>query len=613
VNRRPLLVSTAAVCALVLCAASSSAGAATATAAKPAAGSASSVLSLVTATVGGHVLRSGDIALLSDTLTGSALSKVVVTPISADGAAVGQQVITPTSPAAAVPSQSSPGALTSLLSLTSPAVSAAATTVPAAHAGATSLGSLSLLGLPVALDGTLDLSSRVSSVTGALGTKTVTLTNLALPSIADLLAALGLDLTKLPVATLNDLVNQLDVVNGAVSAAQAAAGSALAQVVAATDQVSSATTALTSATSGVTSATATLTSATSALQALLTTVPALTLLSLPGANTLAGFLALPPVSQGLVEAVVPGLASALSSYDLAQTAVTAAQALLTTATSALATAQAALATLTATLQSLLGPLQSALTGALDATPLLSLDSLSLTSKAAATSAKSGGQQAEVLDGTVTGLRVLGTDVLSSALGTGAVSLTDLTSTATSALTSAIEGVTGTLSSVLSNVPGFPALSVPAPTVGLLTKSASTSISGGYGRALTDVQGLTLTLPSLSLPTALALPGAASLPALSTVTQAVPGLLTSSPLSLQLLTLSDQAAFRPAVAAVAAPGTTAPGAPSTPGTPSTPLTPSTPSTPAVELPHTGLPLGVAVLSFSLLGGALVLRRRVTRSL
>lgn len=611
---RPLLASTAAFSALVLCTSAGSADAAAA--AKPAAGSASSVLSLLKVTAGGHQFRLGDLSLVADTLTGTPLSKIVVTPVTADGAAVGQQTITPDSSSFDVPSQSTPGTLGSLLSLTSPAFVTSATKAPSSHAGTTSLGSVKLLGLPVPLAGSLDLGSSVSALTGAKGSKSVSVKGLALPSIGDLLGALGLDLSKLPVSTLNTLVSQLGIVDSAVTAARTAASAALSQLSAASATVTTATTAVTKATAGVTTATAgvtkataAVTSATTALQSLLTTVPLATQLALPGSNTTAGFLALPPVSQALVEGVVPGLSGALATYtsatsalSSAQTALTTAQTVLTTATAALASAQALLDGLLATLQSALAPLLSALTSVLDSTPLVSLDSLALTSSASATSNKAGGQKADVLGGTVTGLHVLGTDVLNKALGSSSLNVTDLIGTTATQLTTAISGLTNTLSTVLSSVPGLPKLSIPAPTVGLLTKTSGTSITGGFGRAQNAVHGLTISIPAITIPSAVALPGAASLPALSGVTQTVSGLLTSAPISLDLLTLSDQAAFSPAVTAVP------------PAKTPTTVTPPTvvPSTPAPELPHTGLPAGLAVLSFTMIAGALVVRRRTQRA-
>ncbi|MCU1621909.1 MAG: hypothetical protein JWL79_754 [Frankiales bacterium] len=569
---RPVLATTAAVAAIGLCIASSSASAATAT---PAKGKATSVLSLLQVTAAGHALRVGDLTLSSDTLTGKALSSISVTPVVADGTAIGQQSITPANSPLTSPSASSPGALAGLLSVTSPVFGAAATTLPSAQAGAASLGSLKVLGLTVPLNGTLDLSSAVNKTTGAVSSKQVVISGLALPSIADLLAALGLDLTKLPVATLNTLVTQLGLVTSAISTAQAAASSALAQVTAATATLATATGTLTSATSNLTSATTT-------LQGLLSQIPAANLIGLPaGSNTVAGFLTLPTATQTLLAATVPGTAAAV-------TAVTTAQGLVTTATAAVATAQAALTSLTAALQAALAPLLALLTGVLDSTPLLSIDKLSISSKALASSNKAGGQQAQVLGGTLTGLHVLGTDVLDSVLGTSSINLVDLVGSTATQLTSTINGLTGTLSSVLSSVPGLPTLKIPAPQITLLTKTAVTSISGGFGRASTSVTGLKIALPAITLPSAIALPGAAALPGLSLLN----GLLTSSPITMSLATLSDQAAFAPAVVAA----------------PTTPTTPTTgPTTPT--LPTTGLPAGLAVLALLSIGGALVVRRRL----
>ena len=85
--------------------------------------------------------------------------------------------------------------------------------------------------------------------------------------------------------------------------------------------------------------------------------------------------------------------------------------------------------------------------------------------------------------------MLGIDVLDAVLGSSTVDLTDLVGAQAAAVTGAIGDITGTLSDILSNVPGFPALDIPAPVVGLLTKSTSTSVEGGFGKALASVSGL----------------------------------------------------------------------------------------------------------------------------
>ena len=125
----------------------------------------------------------------------------------------------------------------------------------------------------------------------------------------------------------------------------------------------------------------------------------------------------------------------------------------------------------------------------------------------------------------------------------------------------------------------------------------TDILDGFGVASTSVKGLSITLPSVSIPTALALPGAADLPALDGITQ-VAGLLTSAPIKLDLATLSSNARFAPGV--TAAPGTGTPGT----GTPGT----GTPGTPAPQLPTTGASAALAALGVALMAGAIVARRR-----
>ena len=543
-----LLSATAAVSALVLCGTASSAGAATAS--QPAAGAATSSLQLVSAAVAGHTLSAGTISLIADARTATKVGRAVLTPITADGTSYGEQTVTPAASPKTVGGASSPSTLASLLSLASPSLAATVTNKPSAAVSSTSLGSLKVLGLSVPLTGSLGVSSLVDAATGAAATKQVTLKNLALPSIADLLAALGIDLSKLPTATLTSLLDQLNLVSNAVDAAQAAVASGQAT--------------LAGLTTSLTSAQATLTTATATLTAALTAIP--------GAPSLATFLGESSVLQQAFIALNPSVGTAFTAY--------------TTAAAAVATAQALVDTAQATLNGLISTLVSAVTAVLDGTPLLSIGTLSISSLAKVTSAKAGGQQAKVLGATLSGVKVLGTDVLSTALGNSTLDTAALTTSALSAVNATTSGLLGTLSSVLSAVPG---LKVPAPKISLLAPTASTSIVNGFGEAETSLSGLTVALPSITLPTTLALPGAASLPALSTVTGTATSLF-SAPLSVRLLTLSDQAAFRPAVVGS-----------STPGTGATPP----------ELAHTGLPVGLAVLALVTLGGAAVLRRRVAR--
>lgn len=625
----------------------------------PAAGTATSSLNVLHLSLGGHEIAIGTVALSSDTLSGTPLSKVVVTPLSADGMAYGERTITPASSPASVPSFDSsatlPAALSTVATVKSPVVNVTSSDSNGASskAGATSLGAVRLLGLPVALDGTVDVSSLVNS-TNALGEKTLTVKNLALPSIADVLGALGLDLSKLPVKTLTDLLAGLNITDTAVTTAQQALGaaqaalnaqiqSAQAAVDATQTQLDAAKADLATQLSKLDAAKVDLTAAQAAVSAaqqandaavaaqttaksqLDAATGAITAVLLPG-QTLSGYLSLFPNSTltttynsaldayntatALVTSTGTDLANAKTAADVAQTAVNTLQA-------AVDAAQKLVTDLTATLNSLLDTLKTllsqlapqsnaliaAVTAVLDRTPLVSVDRFTVQTKANVTSASSGGQTAKVVGGEIQGVHVLGTDVLSNVLGSTSINLLDLTGSTLSQVTSKIDALTGVLSTVLSAVPG---LSVPAPQVGLLTKSTSTGIAGGFGTAADSVKALSVTLPAITLPAALALPNAAQLPAFTGVPDltatsvalraAAVGDLVSKPITIALGTLSEQAKFRPA-------SVTAPTAPTTPTT-----TPTT-TTGTPELPRTGLPVGVAVLGLLLVGAGVAVRRRL----
>jgi hypothetical protein len=586
-STRPLLAATAAASALLIGGASV-APALAATPSSPAVGVGSSTLSMLKIAAGGHEFSLGQLALLSDTASAAtALATATVTPVVADGTAYGKQVITPANSPQVVPSASSPAGLAGLVSVASPAISASANNGPATTAGAPSLGTLSLLGINVPLNGTVSLSSAVTSAQ-AISQKSVSISNLALPSIADILASLGLDLSKLPVGTLTDLVNGLDIATGAIDTAMGAVDTAQATVGTATDTLDGLLATLDSQTAGATSAQTAVTAATSALTSKLSAISPATLLLFPGANTIPVYSLLNLAGLNLVEADSPGTGAAFAALTSATSALSAANALVATAQAAVNTAQAALTGLVGTLTSALGAVDALAGPVLDATSLVSLDSLTVGLKSMSTSNTLSGQTAQITGGEVKGLKVLGTDVLDAVLGSSTVDLTDLVGAQAAAVTGAIGDITGTLSDILSSVPGFPALDIPAPVVGLLTKSTKTSVEGGFGKALATVSGLTVKIPAVTIPTGLALPNAASLPALGGVTQVVNS-LTSAPLSLDVLSVSDQSAFRPAVV---------PGAVTPPGTSVTPP----------KLPTTGLPVGLTAMSALMIGVALVLRRR-----
>ena len=163
-NRRPLLAGTAAVAVVALTAASGAASAPTATAAS---GSASSSLSLLHVKAGGHDLRALDLVLRSDTTSSPRVSRIEITPVTADGTPYGRQVVDQSNSPQGVGALATPSALSSVASLVSPAVTASATSTPSSQAGASSLGSLKVLGLQVSLAGALQTTSSVTSSHGA--------------------------------------------------------------------------------------------------------------------------------------------------------------------------------------------------------------------------------------------------------------------------------------------------------------------------------------------------------------------------------------------------------------------------------------------------------------
>ncbi len=644
-----------------------------ATAPSPAAGIASSTVTLLDVAAGGRTLSAGSLSLLSDALGADAVAKILVTPLTIDGKTYGQRTITPAESPATVTSLDSGSvapALAGLVKIASPVLTATAAndaSGPSSRAGADSFGGLSVLGLPIAVDGTLDVGSIVSRTAGATGSKTLEVTDLALPSIADLLAALGLDLTKLPTDVLVELLTKLDLLTPAVTAANAALSTAMAAIqtqvdaaqaavdkattdlAAKTAELAGATSQLTAKQSELTAATAALaplqavvgsaqaqqTAAQSAVTSAQTAVDAVN--AAIATATLGGTLPVPPALASQLTAATSTLTAAQATLTSATAAVTAATTALSTAQSAadviaaavtalqatVATLQGVVNTLQATLNAALAALQgvlkdvlplintliAAVTTVLDGTPLVSIDSLKVITESTVTSAVAGGQTAKVTGGEVTGLHVLGTDVLDNVLGNTSVDLLGLTGAKLADVNGLLGTLTGTLSNVLSTVPGFPALSIPAPKVELLTKSADTGILNGFGTATTAVRALSITLPAITLPQALALPSAASLPAFGSALPAArssqalldgAGNLVSSPITIALGTLSEQARFK--AAAAGTPTTVTPDT-ATPDEGAPTVTPV-----GTDLPRTGASSALAALGVVLMSAAVATRRR-----
>ena len=635
----------------------------------PAAGVASSAVTLLDVAAGGRTVTAGTLSLLSDALGTDAVAKIVVTPLTVDGLAYGERTITPADSPATVTAFDSgtvAPALAGLVKVTSPVFTGTAqngSSGASSRVGADSLGGVDVLGLPIALEGTLDVGSLVSRTGGAVGDKTLEITNLALPSIADLLAALGLDLSKLPTEVLVELLTELDILTTAVTTAGQALTDAIAaagiqpQIDAAQAEVDTATTALaakvdelagknselaaarddlaatTAALAPPTAAVATaqrelatanaaLATATGALNAALA---AAGLSGIDAYNALSAVLRalLAPVidpliaavtaAQGTVASVTATVTTATSELAAAQSLADIAAAVVTALESAIATLQGVIDTLQeavdaavgivtnvlTSVQPLIASLLAAVTAVLDGTPLVSIDALTVITESKVTSANDGGQSATVVGGEITGLHVLGTDVLNNVLGATRLDLLDLTGSTLDGVNGLLTELTGTLSSVLSTVPGFPLLKIPAPTIELLTKQSGTGIADGFGTASTGVRALSVTLPSITLPQALALPSAANLPVFASTLEAFQvsavldsaGNFVSSPVTVALGILSEQARFRPAGSV---PPTVAPGA----------VLPTTGS----QLPRTGTTGALALLGVVLMGAAVVARRR-----
>lgn len=635
----------------------------------PAAGVASSAVTLLDVAAGGRTVTAGTLSLLSDALGTDAVAKIVVTPLTVDGLAYGERTITPADSPATVTAFDSgtvAPALAGLVKVTSPVFTGTAqngSSGASSRVGADSLGGVDVLGLPIALEGTLDVGSLVSRTGGAVGDKTLEITNLALPSIADLLAALGLDLSKLPTEVLVELLTELDILTTAVTTAGQALTDAIAaagiqpQIDAAQAEVDTATTALaakvdelagknselaaarddlaatTAALAPPTAAVATaqrelatanaaLATATGALNAALDVAglsgidaynELLPVFRDPLASVIDPLIAAVTAAQGTVASATATVATATSDLAAAQSLADIAAAAVTALESAIATLQGVIDTLQeavdaavgivtnvlTSVQPLIASLLAAVTAVLDGTPLVSIDALTVITESKVTSANDGGQSATVVGGEITGLHVLGTDVLNNVLGATRVDLLDLTGSTLDGVNGLLTELTGTLSSVLSTVPGFPLLKIPAPTIELLTKQSGTGIADGFGTASTGVRALSVTLPSITLPQALALPSAANLPVFASTLEAFQvsavldsaGNFVSSPVTVALGILSEQARFRPAGSV---PPTVAPGA----------VLPTTGS----QLPRTGTTGALALLGVVLMGAAVVARRR-----
>lgn len=523
----------------------------------PAKGVATSGLAVLRLTISGTTITAGQIAAVAGNTTSPHQAKLVVTPIdSTVTGPVGQQTITAGSGTSTVPATPKSVSLpNSLGSVTGPTFGVEATDNASGvlvSAALKALGDVKVLTVPIGLKAaTLSDIAKVTS-TQSSASKTLTLGSLSLPSLNDLLAALGVDLSALLKLLPQDKLTQLaglvtSTTSGAVKTANDAVDTAQSAVSGTAPQtLNAASSALTSANGTLTTAKATLTSANTAFSTAFAAINPLLLPAGVSTGTTADqFLALAPAVQSAVDALTAADLTSLA------TAVKTAEAAVQTAQAAVDALQALVTALT----NLLNAVLSALTGNTD--PLAALGNINVSTSAVA--AKTPHANAAVSVGSI---NVLG-------------SLTPLTS-----LTSALDGVMSTLSSVLNSVTG---VSFTPAKIAIGQPAHSTHTTGTTRFATASITGLTLTLPSITLPQALTLAG---------VPTGISG-------SLSLGALTDSAQFTPGTVTKT----------STPKTTKTP-TPSTPHTPSTShLPDTGGRMLLPIAGLLIIGCALMLRRRI----
>ncbi len=251
------------------------------------------------------------------------------------------------------------------------------------------------------------------------------------------------------------------------------------------------------------------------------------------------------------------------------------------------TAQAALNAALAALNSALDTVLALAASILDV-PLVSIVSINVSSLAQV-GPKATNRTADVT-GTISGVSVLGADVLAMA---GLGSTVDVIGSASAAVNQINSQVRGVLSPVFSALnSAVPGLTVPTPSVEFLTKQTGVGTDGAFGTAFAAVNALTVKIGALTIPTLVALP---TLPALPGITQSAASISTA-PIAMVVGQLGESARFRPA-------STT--GAPITPGSPGTNGGPT--------LPSTGAPVGLAVAALVVTGLAVAARRRTAESI
>jgi len=566
---RPVLVALALGTVLPVTAASAATGVA-------AAGSAVSSATLATLSIGdltvvgktvdGHTVSLGTLSAVAQTLSGDAPA-VSFVPVTVDGVKTGAVTVTPANSPKSVGGVAIPALPLNVLSATSPSATLTAAKGAAGPiSGLTAnLGQASILGMPLTLNGKIQVGSATDAKRSQAA-KTLTISDVELPNLADLLAALGIDLKKLPVDTLNGLVESLPVTisdaaaatiaatNSAIDSAKGAYATAIQNAAAAQTAYNNAAAAFDQA---LGSATIPLgTELPAGMSAPLDHGDWDTLQESEAGATIAGAISL-----------ANGLETVAKNYDDAQEALGAAQAALTAAAN--------------TLAGLAGDLAELVDGVLAGNPLVEIGSAQV-----GTIASAGTPKAASVTGYVSGVKVLGEDVLQKVTGNTKLDVAALSQQVSNQVNAALATVSGTLSSVLSSATGAVGLQVPAPSIKVLTKSASTGTDGAFGTAQATVTALEVSIGSVVVPDAYALTGAPQLPGILPTSTG----FKSAPFSVKVGVLGEAARFRP--------GSSSTGTTTTPGGKG-------------ALPTTGGPAALGVIA--IVGTALAFgARRMARS-
>ena len=564
VGRLPSRRSVLAVAALgAVAAAVLPAGATTTTTASH--GKATSSLTILSLRIAGQSVALGRVVAVAGN-TSPHVARLVVSPIVYNFPAVsqsgspGQQTITPSSGATTVPAPAAVALPNGLGSVKGPtflaeAKDAAGTVLATAKLSA--LGKVTLAGVPINLQAaSLNHEAQVLS-TGATAEKSLSLGDLSLPSLTDLLSSLGLDLgATLDQLTQGKLTQLVGLVASTSSGAIAAANSAVDTAQAGVTQAGATPAAtLTAAQAQLASAQSDATAKNTAFDTAWSTaygalgVPAQTALStaLAAVPPPLGPLAV-PLTADQFDAVVQQGGAGLTAL---QTAFGATETTLATAAAAAVTAEdlaTAVNALVDALQNLVNKVLAKINA--DGDPLASLGGVKLTTKAVAASTPKASAN----------LSVASLDVLGQAASLSTV-------------TDALDTVGSTLASVLNSVPGV-TFTPPSISVGKATHSTHTSGTTRFASAA--VTGVTVNLPTLAL-------SGAALPL------ALPGGVTSGAGSLVLGQLSESASWAPSVSHTS--GSPVPGGAGGP-----------------QLGDTGGNVLLPILATVLLGLAVVVRRR-----